>query len=302
MVPTDVSIVVSGKSQLVGVMGWPVEHSLSPQMHNAAFRAHDLPYAYVPFAVEPEHLRDAVLALPALGIRGVNLTIPHKEAALKIVDDLDESANRAGAVNTVVHRDGRLVGYNTDGLGFLRALEAAGFEFSGGRAVILGAGGSARSCAFALVARDMHVTLANRTLERAEALAKALTEWKPNSNTECVVLRSDDSLRRVLGDSVLLVNTTRVGMHPYETEPPPVEQQMLHSGLFVYDLIYNPLETSLLQMARTKGCRTLNGVRMLVEQGAAAFELWTGVEPDTTVMETAVLQGLRGTLSQSSAR
>ncbi len=287
------SIEISGRSQLVGVMGWPVEHSLSPPMHNAAFNALGLQYVYVPFAVEPVHLKSAVQALPALGMRGVNLTIPHKEAALVLVDELDSSAALAGAVNTIVHVDGRLKGFNTDGIGFVLPLAAEGFDFTGNRGVILGAGGAARSAAFSLVARGMHITIVNRTLERARALAEAVNQWSSNSSVDYVVLNSDDSLRQTIRESALLVNTTRVGMHPYETEPPPITAEFLHRGLFVYDLIYNPQETQLLRIAREMGCRTLNGVRMLVHQGAAAFELWTGHKPDTSVMETAVLWGLR---------
>ncbi len=293
MVYSNAAIEISGKSQIVGVMGWPVEHSLSPQMHNAAFTEMNLPFVYVPFAVRPANLETAISGLTALGMRGVNLTIPHKEAALSLVHELDESAARAGAVNTIVQKDGKLKGYNTDGIGFLKPLSNDGFKFEGGRAVILGAGGAARSAAFALVAQGMHVTLVNRTLERARALAEAVNEWSSNSSVDYVVLNSDESLRQIVGKSELLVNTTRVGMHPNETEPPPVSEEILHSGLFVYDLVYNPQETRLLQMARELGCRTLNGVRMLVEQGAAAFELWTGLKPDSSVMESAVLKGLQ---------
>jgi len=263
-------------------------------MHNAAIAALGLHYTYIPFAVRPESIGPAIRSLPILGIVGVNLTIPHKERVLPHLDVVAPEAAAVGAVNTVHVVDGRLVGHNTDGEGFLRPLNARGFSPRGARVVVLGAGGAARAVAHRLAREGARVLLANRTRERAESLANHVRASAPEASVE--VLGLED--RRALGEEIaaagLLVNTTSVGMHPREEELPPIPLQALHPGLLVCDLIYNPQETRLLAEARKAGAVTLNGIPMLVEQGAAAFRIWTGVQPPTDIMEEAVRSALSG--------
>ncbi len=282
-----------GDTRIVGVFGCPVEHSRSPAMHNAAFTALNLPYLYLPFAVTPENLVQALRSLPALGIVGVNLTIPHKEAALKLMDEATEEAQEVGAVNTVHCVDGRLVGDLTDGFGFYRPLQERGVEIQGQNAVVLGAGGAARSVVFRLVREGAaRITLVNRTRARAEALAQKAAKTG-SSTIEVLEFGEEARLENAIRESILLIHTTQVGMFPLDGEIAPAPLSAFHPDLLVYDLIYNPLETRLLREARERRCQTLSGVKMLVYQGAKAFERWTGIFPPVEVMEKAVLAGLK---------
>lgn len=283
---------VSGSTRVTGVFGYPVEHSLSPAMHNAAFSALRLPYIYVPFPVPPQAIGPAIRSLPALGIVGVNLTIPHKESVLPFLDEVTQEAREVGAVNTVHCTAGRLLGDNTDGRGFLDPLVEAGVRVSGAPVFVLGAGGAARAAVFRLAREGARVTVANRHADRAERLAAAVRNAVPGAEVRALGLDDPRELEREARRAELVVNTTRVGMHPDSGELPPLPLSALNRGQTVYDLVYNPAETRLLQAARERGCRTLTGVRMLVCQGAAAFERWTGMRPPTGVMEAAVLDGL----------
>ncbi len=284
---------VRGSTKVVGVFGFPVEHSLSPAMHNAAFAALQLSYIYVPFAVQPDRIGPAVRSLSALGIVGVNLTIPHKESVLPFLDEITQEARDVGAVNTVHCVDGRLLGDNTDGQGFYTPLRERGVDLAGKAVVVLGAGGAARAVVFRLAREGARITLANRTPERAERLAQAVAEaGLPAGTVQTVAMDDSKGLADAIAGADLLVHTTRVGMVPETDALPPVPLEAFHPNLLVYDLVYNPVETRLLQQARFRGCRVLNGVQMLVYQGAAAFQRWTGHWPPTDVMERAVLQGL----------
>jgi shikimate dehydrogenase len=289
-------VAITGGTKLVGVFGYPVEHSLSPAMHNAAFAALDLHYIYVPFCVAPSNLGSAIGSLKSLGIIGVNLTIPHKEAVLPYLDEITPEAREVGAVNTVhcLGSDGRLVGDNTDGYGFYAPLVEAGWSVPGRRAVILGAGGAARSVAFCLARKGAHLTIVNRSPERAVRLASAVQDAGYGA---AVVIDSAASggtkaLYDALSDCDILVQTTRVGMNPDCLQIPEIPLDALTEKHLVYDLVYNPVETALLREVRRRGCRTITGVKMLVHQGAAAFHRWTGEWPPVGVMERAVLQSL----------
>lgn len=288
------AIDVRGTTQVVGVWGWPVRHSASPPMHNAAFAALGLDYIYVPFAVNPEHIGAAVDAVRALDLRGVNITVPLKEKVPPFLDALTPRAERLGAVNTIINDNGFLTGDSTDGRGFLQALaEAGATPETGKRALILGAGGSARAVVDALRETGIAVTIANRTLERGQEVAERLGKGKGPEIS--VISLDEESLRRELSDPNLthLVNTTSVGMHPMEGEMPPVPADALHSGLFVSDLIYNPPQTRLLSEAKSRGCQIQNGLSMLVWQGALSFSAWTGVqELPIEEMREAVTQAL----------
>ncbi|MDH7570090.1 MAG: shikimate dehydrogenase [Armatimonadota bacterium] len=277
---------IKGTTTVTAVWGWPVRHSLSPPMHNAAFRHLGMDWCYVPFAVAPQHLADAVRGVRALGIVGVNATIPHKEALVQLVDEVDPEARAVGAVNTIHNDGGVLRGYSTDGEGFLGALQREGFDPAGKRAVILGAGGSARCVAVALArAGAAHLTIANRTPERAAQLAHLV---QSRGGVADATGLHPQPLQRAIAGADLLVNTTSVGMHPHEDDPLLVPEEALHPGLLVYDLIYSPPETRLLAAARRRGARTANGLLMLVLQGAASFRIWTGVEAPVAVMEAAL--------------
>jgi shikimate dehydrogenase len=284
---------IQGTTQVVGVFGWPVKHSASPAMHNAAFAHLGLDWVYVPFSVSPESIASALHGIRALNIAGVNVTVPLKELVPSFLDSISPMARAIGSVNTVVHREGRLHGESTDGAGLLAALDYGGLTVDAQtHAVVLGAGGSAKAVVRALLDAGATVTVANRSRERAEGLVTAVTTDLPTARVEFVPLR-EDTIGRVLADgATLLVNTTSVGMHPHEDEMPTVPVEALHPGLFVSDLIYNPPETRLLAMARQCGCRTQNGIEMLVRQGALAFHLWTGTMPPVAVMREAVYDAL----------
>lgn len=266
-------MILTGRSRLAGVMGWPVAHSRSPRLHGFWLERYRIDGAYVPLAVQPERIGEALRALPVLGFRGANLTLPHKEAALEHLEEIAANARRLGAVNTVTVRDdGSLHGENTDGFGFLAHLRDTvdGWRAEGRVAVVLGAGGAARAIAAALDddgARNVRVL--NRTRARAEALAESLggtieaLPWEERSD--------------VLADADLLVNTTTLGM----AGQPVLELNLsaLPAAAVVYDIVYVPLETPLLKAARARGNPTVDGLGMLLHQARPGFEAWFGVKP-----------------------
>ena len=262
-------MMVTGRTKVVGVWGSPVGHSRSPAMHNAAFEALDLDWVYVPFEVAPEDVAAAAAGLRALGLVGVNVTVPLKERVLPLLDEVDEGARRIGSVNTIHNREGRLYGDSTDGAGFLRALEAAGQATDGRQVLLLGAGGSARAIAFALAAQGCRCRIANRTEARAAALARDVNQWFPGS-------ASAVGWGAPSGAFDLLVNTTSLGMSPNEDALPALPPDAFAGKPFVYDLIYVPPQTRLLAAAAAAGCETMNGVGMLVWQGALSLAIWTG--------------------------
>lgn len=281
-------LLVTGSTRLVGVLGDPVAHSRSPAMHNAAFRALGIDWCYVPLHVASAQVEAALRGLVALGFVGANVTIPHKEAAARLADELTPAAQAIGAVNTLtVLQGGRLRGDNTDAGGTLAALREAGVEVAGRRAVLLGAGGSARAVAYALAASGAHVVLANRTPERAAALAASLQPHVAG-RLEATALSDAGALQAALARADLVVNATSVGMHPEDSRSPLPEGVQLHPGLAVLDLVYAPRETRLLRQAAHAGCRTIEGLRVLVHQGALAFEMWTGRPAPLDVMSRAV--------------
>ena len=279
---------LTGRTKVAGVWGHPVGHSRSPAMQNAALAALGLDWVYVPFDVAPADVLAALSGLRALGLVGVNVTVPLKEAVLPLLDEVDEDARLIGSVNTVHNLGGSLKGYSTDGAGFLRSLEAVGQPTQNRQALVLGAGGSARAVLFALASRGCHCRIANRTATRAEALAYDVNHWFPGA-------ASVVGWGAPAGGFDLLVNTTTLGMTPNEDALPALPPGAFDAKPFVYDLIYSPARTRLLTMAATAGCGTMNGVKMLVWQGALSLALWTGLAPEAmpvTVMEAAVLAAL----------
>ena len=269
--------------KIYGILGDPIEHSLSPVMHNAAFERLGMDALYLAFRVSKAELEDAIKGAKSLGILGLNVTIPLKEKALSFVD-VEEVAKKIGAINTIDFSSGTPVGYNTDGIGSMQVLKETAGEISGKNVLILGAGGAAKAIAFYLDAEGAKVMLANRTKERAAQLASKL------SNAVGVGL--DAGLKRHISDSDILINATSIGMHPRE-DATLVTADMLHPDLVVFDAVYNPLETKLLKEAKRAGVKkVVTGVKMLVYQGAASFKIWTKEEPPIAVMEKAVRDAL----------
>jgi shikimate dehydrogenase len=261
-------MILSGKARLAGILGWPVAHSRSPRLHGLWLQRHGIDGAYVPLPVAPEAFADAVRGLAALGFRGANVTIPHKEAAFAVCDEVDATARRMGAVNTLVFREGRILGSNTDGFGFLENIrqQVPGWQAAAGPAVLLGAGGSARAITVALLeAGCPQVVLVNRTPARAEALARAVGGPVTVATTP------------PLAGAALLVNTTSLGMQgqpPLEVDLAPLPAQAV-----VADIVYVPLETPLLAAARARGLRAVGGLGMLLHQARPGFSHWFGVDP-----------------------
>ena len=273
----------------MGIMGDPVEHSLSPPMHNAAFQKLKLDYVYVPFHVKRENLASAIQGARNMGIKGLNLTIPHKIEVINYLDELDEVAELIGAVNTVKFTEINAVGYNTDGVGAVKAIEEV-TPVKGKKIIILGAGGAARAISFQLLLSGVgEVLIANRTLEKACNLRDDLKETF-TASVDCLGL--DNKLTLELTDADVLINTTPVGMHPHQDDEPVVTNDMMHSDLVVNDIVYNPLVTGLLREAGKADARIVQGTKMLIYQGLEAFRIWTGITPPVEVFEAALMREL----------
>ena len=267
---------IDANTSLFGLIGNPVAHSLSPVMHNQAFAAAGYNAVYLAFKVADPGT--AIKGIKALNFKGVSVTLPHKVAVMEHLDDIDETAARIGAVNTIANNHGRLIGYNTDCAGAIEALKTR-TSIKDKSVALIGAGGAARAIGFGLVAAGGRLTVLNRSRANGEVLARdlqaefaPLNDWQPDRYE-------------------ILINTTPVGMHP-ETEATPVPKEELSNDMVVMDVVYNPLETRFLREAATIGCRTINGVDMFVFQGAQQFELWTGQKAPVDVMRKAVLEAL----------
>ncbi|MBW2027815.1 MAG: shikimate dehydrogenase [Deltaproteobacteria bacterium] len=261
---------------LYGVAGYPLSHTLGPAMHNAAFSAAGLNAIYLAF--ETLDIEGCIKGIRALDIKGMSITIPYKTSVVPLIDEVDELAGKIGAVNTIINREGHLVGYNTDAVGAIRALEEA-TTLPGKRCLMIGAGGAARAIGFALGEREVPLTIANRSKDRGEKLA---------SDLGCQFIPLGD-LTRI--EAEILIQTTPLGMAP-QAEKSPIPSGLLERETLVMDAIYNPIHTRLLKDARERGCPTINGVEMFLYQGAEQFELWTGVKPPYDIMREAVLNAL----------
>jgi shikimate dehydrogenase len=279
---------IDGHTRLAFLLGYPVSHSASPAMHRAAFATTRLNAAYLPWAVAPARLPAAVEGLRSMeNLLGANVTVPHKEAISPLLDGLTPEAEAIGAVNTIIPRHGKLVGDNTDGAGFLAAMQdELGCQSKGLQAAILGAGGAARAVAVALARGGARrLVLANRTVSRAEELAGHITTRYPDCEVAVQTLHPAWRVSQVL-EIRLLVNATSVGLHP--DDPLLFDYGSLPAQVRVSDLIYRPAETPLLRIAKSHGCRAANGLGMLVRQGALAFERWTGTPAPVQAMRDAV--------------
>jgi shikimate dehydrogenase len=288
---------ITGTTRAVAVVGYPVSHSLSPLIHNAAFAAAGLDYCYIALNVKAEEIEVAFKGLKAAGFAGFNLTAPHKESVIPLLDDLTEEARAIGAVNTVANRDGRWIGTNTDATGFRRLLEINGLHRQGMKAVVLGAGGAARAALYVLGRLSREVVVFNRTLPRAQALIESLAASRGSGRWAAFLLEGGE-LATHLRDADLLVNTTNVGMHPNDRDCPLPEGVTIPPGCGVVDMVYAPPRTRLLEVAERAGARAVSGHDMLLHQAVDAFTFWTGVEPDISVMDRALRDGRRRQMEQ----
>ena len=278
---------VNARTKTFAVIGSPIEHSISPEIHNASFESLGINCIYLAHRVAGDKLEEAIRGFKALGYSGINITIPHKIAVIDFLDELSREAELIGAVNTVKFSSEKATGYNTDGVGAIRAIEEAGIETKGIRAVILGYGGAARAIAITLALRGAsEIIIAGRNPSKARALAEDVE--KAGAEAKGVELSKVESLLR---ESDILIHATPVGMHP-DTEKTLLTAEQLHEELAVMDIVYTPLETRLLREAKKAGCKTIDGLGMLIHQAAEAERIWLGVEADIKAMRQVALKVL----------
>ncbi|MEW6607160.1 MAG: shikimate dehydrogenase [bacterium] len=282
---------INALTKIVGLIGYPIDYTLSPVMHNAAFKELNLNFVYLPFKVKPENLNLAINGLLGLNIPGANVTIPYKEMVMKYLDEFSYEAGLIGAVNTICVDDGKLIGDNTDGKGFVASLiEEMNVDPADKKVFILGAGGAARAIGFSLAKSGIkRITFMDKDVVKAETLTTQTKHHFPKLCIETVRLE-DKEFEDNIKDSDILINATPCGISG--NDPVLINPDWLSSKQLVYDIIYKPVQTPLLKVAREKGCKTQNGLGMLVHQGALAFELWTGKKAPVEIMRKAVIKGL----------
>jgi shikimate dehydrogenase len=274
---------ISGKTKITGLFGYPVEHSLSPAMHNIAFRHLDLDYCYVAFSVKPELLEDAVRAIKALDLAGVNVTIPHKEKVIPLLDEISEEALSIGAVNTIKNEKGRLIGFNTDGRGFMKSLSENSIDVKNKKILIVGSGGASRAVGYYICKESSMVYLSDIDIKKAESLGDYLNSIRGNAH----VIDTRDLLKKdILEEIDIIINATPLGLKPDDSLP--IDVSLLKKKHIVCDLIYK--ETPLLKRASEIGCKTIDGLGMLLWQGVFAFEIWTGKTPPVDIMRDTLLR------------
>jgi shikimate dehydrogenase len=281
---------ITGKTRVCGVIGEPIEHTLSPIMQNAAFEALKLDYVFLAFRVKPSEVGDAVNGMRALNMRGLNVTMPHKSRVIEHLDRVDLSAQIINSVNTILNKENLLFGFNTDGVGALKALRENGVEPKGRKVLLLGAGGAARAIAYTMAKEADELAVLNRTVKQAQELARLLE--KTASKKIVAGALTPTEIRYNIQDSDILINATSVGMKP-KYEESPVPAKLLTPNLSVMDIIYNPLETKLAKEAKAAGAKVVSGVEMLIYQGAASFEIWTGKSAPVEVMRQAAVKYLQ---------
>ncbi len=275
---------ISGKTKLYGIFGYPVEHTFSPGMHNAAFKELHMNASYVPFAVHPAQLKNAVKAILPLGLCGLNITVPHKQNVVSFLDDLSEEAHLIGAVNTIQIVKGKLVGHNTDGRGFIRSLrDDARYDPKGKTVFLIGSGGAARAVCFSLALSGVRkIFLYDVDHQKAETLARTI---RKKTGVDAQTLSAGD-VALAAKEAGCLINATPLGLK--KNDPLPLKRELIHKRHLVYDLVYNPSETKFLKAAKERGAKRLSGLGMLLYQGVIAFEIWTGVKAPVNVMKNAL--------------
>jgi len=282
---------IDAATKLCAVIGNPISHSLSPAIHNAAFAAKNLNFCYTAF--ESADIEKAIQGMRGLGIRGFSITIPHKVAAMPFADELDPVAESIGSINTLVNNKGVLKGYNTDGVGALRALESAGVALEGAEATLLGSGGAARAIAFTLAAKTdlKKLNILGVVEEEVKTLSKSVA--KQTSAKVVGEMLNEETLETAMAHTNVLIHATPVGMHP-NVDDSIVPKNLMASPLVVFDIVYNPIETKLLREAKEKRCRVINGAEMFINQAVVQFELFTGQNAPESVMRKVVLNSLKG--------
>jgi len=282
---------MDSKTKLCAVLGKPIGHSLSPAIHNAALQAKKINMVYLAFEVDD--VEQAVVGMRGLGIRGYSITIPHKVAALPLADELDSVAASIGSINTLINTDGKLKGYNTDGIGALRAIESAGVKLGGSEVTILGSGGAARAIACTLAART-EVSRLNILGVIEDELNDLGTHVAKQSSAKIETkMLNEESLSNALQKTQLLIHCTPIGMHP-KVDDSIVPPDLLVPPLVVFDVVYNPMETRLLREAKERNCRVISGIEMFIQQAAEQFELFTGQNAPEKVMRKVVIDHLKG--------
>ena len=283
---------INGKTQIYGLIGYPVKHTFSPAMHNAAFKSLGINAVYLPFEVAPGGLKAAISHMKSVGVRGINITIPHKEDVLRYLDEIDKVASLIKAVNTIVIKNGKLKGFNTDGMGFINSLkEAFAISPKGKAFFIMGAGGASKAISFSLALRGARrIAIVDEMKDKAIKLASSLAK---NTSCEAIALKKDKkAMKELIFSSDVFINATPCGMKSSDLRL--IDPALLRRGLFVCDVIYNPPVTRLLRDAKKRGARVLNGTGMLLNQGAVSFSLWTGRKAPVRVMKKALDKVLRG--------
>ena len=277
----DIHYSINSHTKLYSIFGNPVRHSLSPIMQNAAFRSSGINAVYLAF--ELQNIKEAISSMKALNIYGASVTIPFKREAIKYLDEIDPLAHQIGSVNTLKNANGKIIGYNTDGYGALSSLTQNSVEIQGSNVLILGNGGSARAIAFALLNEDANITIAGRNVNRILTLINDLREM--STNVEYTLIK-DISVELAKGIDVI-INTTPVGMKP-NIDSLPIDKNLILKEHTVFDIVYSPNTTKLLQIGKSKGCRTIHGIEMLVHQGAKQFEIWTGLKAPFDDMKRSI--------------
>ena len=278
---------IKGSTNIVGLIGHPVEHSFSPPMHNAAFEALGMDYAYVAFDVNPNELKSAISGAKSLNIKGFNVTIPHKIGVIEFLDEIDEVAGLIGAVNTIDFKE--MKGYNTDGIGAVKAIEEV-TSIENKNVIVAGAGGASRAISFYIAKYGADtLTVLNRNVEKAQNLAGDVLD---SGLMNEVKYASISEINEYLSDGYILINTTPVGMHPNVNVDSIATSDDMHEDLVVFDAVYNPNETVLIKEAIKANAKPVYGIKMLLYQGAESFKIWTGVDAPVDVMEKALRETL----------
>ncbi|WP_313343858.1 shikimate dehydrogenase [Sedimentibacter sp.] len=267
---------IQGTTTLVGLLGYPLKHSRSPHMHNTAFEALGLDHVYMAFEVKEGYIKEGLDAIRILNTEGCNVTMPHKKKVLEYLDEISDDAKIIGSVNTVKNNNGKLTGYNTDGRGFIKALEENHVEYKNKKIVLAGAGGAARAVATQLAYEGAsELVLFNRTLSTAEEIIENINKNIPECKGRALELKEEE-LKKEIQDASILVNCTSLGMKVTVDQAIVSSSDAFHKDLFVADIVYDPPKTKLLEMADEAGCRYMNGLMMMIWQGAIAFKIWTG--------------------------
>lgn len=279
------SDIINHTTKIVGIIGHPIKHSLSPMMHNLSFKSQGLNYIYLPFDIPTSALKESLKAANILGIKGLNVTLPHKERIIQYLDHVSEEASTVGAVNTIVNEGNQLFGYNTDINGIIASLDSYKDKLNKSTATVIGAGGAARSVIYSLIRHFKvdKINIINRTEERSEAIKDYFKDKMHFDNISTFELMAKENIE-VYKTSTLIVNTTSLGMHPNLDDTPTDLIESFNSDQIVFDLVYNPLKTKFLQLAEQSGAIVINGLKMFVIQGARSFELWTGKTMDIDLM------------------